>query len=229
MSTLQLYLEGSTYEPETESWVLAPADSSAGGSFRLWAIGNVGGPGGKGEIENVRLVVVYDSSFGELDFSLIGATTGGYGGFADISLPDPLIPAQTEFVSDVATGGVPLLGDGKSLPTHGRYVPGKAWQEFYLGDFDQTDSPIADFIDTFPTPDHSGGQINVYEISVAGAGGARLHFALHDTAVAKNHAKFAPFSHDVEITPVPAAAWLWFALLGGMGVVGAIRRTLRTA
>ena len=50
---LQLYVEGATYNYEHESWVVSSGTSSA----RLWIIGKVAGPGGKGTIENVRLSV----------------------------------------------------------------------------------------------------------------------------------------------------------------------------
>ena len=60
---LQLYLEGATYDFATESWVLAPGGSSGGDPFRLWAIGNVAGPGGAGTISDVRLSIAYDKKF----------------------------------------------------------------------------------------------------------------------------------------------------------------------
>ena len=57
---------------------------------------------------------------------------------------------------------------GKSLANHGTYGDGWEWQEFLLGDFTLSDSPIADFFDVFPTVGVADGQINVYEIVIDG-------------------------------------------------------------
>src|SRR4030043_132428 len=54
---LQLYAEGATYNSATESWEV---DFSEGNVLRLWAIGNVDGPGGKGTIYDVKLAVAYE-------------------------------------------------------------------------------------------------------------------------------------------------------------------------
>jgi hypothetical protein len=227
---LQLYVEGSTYDTKTESWILSPSGSSAGGSFRLWVIGNVAGPGGKGTIEDVRLSASYDGSLGQLQINLTPATTGGSGGFTDPSTP--LNPGFIQFVPDAADA-VPLFGNGRELPTHEEFVPGIAWQEFSLGDFGQTDSPVADFITSFPSaldnPD--SGQINVYDVTVLAADGGtvhgtNIHFDLYDHVVAKNHTtyKFAPFSHDVTLIPAPSAAWASLPLVFSLAVVGIVRR-----
>jgi hypothetical protein len=65
---LQLYLEGGEYDQNTESWVLEA--SSQGDPFRIWAIGNVDGPGGKGTIYDVRLAIAYDESLGDIEIRL---------------------------------------------------------------------------------------------------------------------------------------------------------------
>ncbi len=221
-SILQLYIEGATYNTETESWELAPEGSSGGAPFRLWAIGNVNGPGGKGDIQNVRLAVVYDADSPEFTIEFTPTTTGGFGGFTDPSVPDAPVLLQT-----VTDGSTPVLGNGKPLPPHGEYGPGRVWQEYLLGDFTEPgDSPSGDFINSFPTPSATlGAQINAYEIRVLGPNpsGVRLHFDLYDSIEATNHAKFAPFSHDADadafIVPEPASAWLLASgalLLGGL-------------
>src|SRR5690606_3609302 len=84
---LQLYVEGATYDSESESWVYTARGSSGGDPFRLWAIGNVSGPGGKGTIYDVRLAAAYDESYDHIEISLSPVTTGGYGGFTDPSIP----------------------------------------------------------------------------------------------------------------------------------------------
>lgn len=215
---LQLYLEGATYDSATESWVLAPLNSNIEDPFRLWAIGNVSGPGGEGLIEDVRLSAVYDTSF-SIGISLNPSTTDFFGKFTDPSTPsDPGMPIQT-----VTDGSTPELGDGPgTLAPHGEYGEGRTWQEFDLGNFTTPgDSPSGDFSNFFPEPvDDMGFQINVYEISVTpltedSLSGLVIHFDLYNTIKATNHAKFAPFSHDATFAPQPSSV-----ILAGMGLLG---------
>lgn len=192
---LQLYVEGAVYDSEHESWVF---DAVAGAPIRLWVIGNTKGPGGKGTIVDVRLSIVYPDPVpgdggASVSFTLTPSTTGGFGGFTDPSAP----PVPT-FLQAVEDGSAPTLHDGTSLAPHGVYVEGNEWQEFLLGDFDLADSPVADFIDSFPGPDFpQSGQINVYELTFSGDIDD-LHFDAYDHVVAGVHARavFAPFSHD---------------------------------
>jgi hypothetical protein len=206
---LQLYIEGATYDNATETWVLTPAGSSGGEPFLLWAMGNVDGPGA---VSNVRLSVAYSKEDVGFAISFTPVTTGGYGGFAD-----PSVPGAPTYLQTVADGSSPVLGDGKSLPTHGIFGPGTVWQEYLLGDFTLEDSPVGDFTGSFPTPSNNPlGQINVYEVSVTGGHGATLHFDLYDTITSPSHAVFAPFSHDADaetnIVPEPASFIVWFVI-----------------
>ena len=67
------------------------------------------------------------------------------------------------------TGKRPRIYGRKRLPSHGVYGSGFEWQEFALGNFTKTDSPIADFIYEFPTSfDANAGQINVYDLLITG-------------------------------------------------------------
>jgi hypothetical protein len=218
---LQLYVEGAVYDPGHQSWVF---DLTAGAPLRLWAIGNVDGPGGKGLIENVRLSAVYPDvtpMAADAGFTLTPSTTGGLGGFVDSSTPvDPT------FIQFNDAGDVPLLSDGTPLAAHGTYGDGWEWQEFLLGDFGLTDSPIGDFIDAFPGADFPlSGQINVYEISidVFDPSITDVHFDLYDSVVAGNHSRatFAPFSHDAGTgtnDPVPEPATLALVALALAGL-----------
>ncbi len=215
---LQLYVEGATYNSVTESWELAAGSSDP---IRLWTIGNVNGPGGAGSIADVRLSIAYEAVAVAPTITLTPTTAGGVGAFN--GFVDPSTPLGTgTWIQTVTDGSSPLLGDGSSLPDHGIFGAGTHWQEFDLGDFTLEDSQIADFINVFP--DATGlpatGQINVYEVSVLNASGI-LHFDLYDTIVASNHVKFAPFSHDASIVPVPGAAALAFL---GLGLVGFARK-----
>lgn len=245
---LQLYLEGGTYNTITESWELTPPGSSGGAPFRLWAIGNTGAVG---SISNVRLSVAYSDADLGLSISLTSSTVdiGEFPGiFQDVSLPASVVPSApvTTSTGDVSADGIngvnvggrvvvvngsrPVLGNGKPLPAHGIYGLGTVWQEFGLGDFTEVDSRIGDFIDSFPTDFPTMGQINVYDVSVTGGSGASVHFDLYDTIVAKNHAKFAPFSHDADgdanIVPEPASIAVW-SLLIAAAVIAPCRRLAR--
>ena len=87
---LQLYMEGAYYDATTESWVYDPAVAGAG-PMRLWTIGNIWGPGGRGTISQVRLSASYDSSYSpviELTPTVAGGVAdlngyGKYGTFVD--------------------------------------------------------------------------------------------------------------------------------------------------
>jgi hypothetical protein len=238
---LQLYIEGSTYDPTTESWLLTDD-----GTFRLWAIGNLDGPGGTGgnTINNARLSAAYAKADAGVQIVLMPSTTGGYGGFTDPSTPG------TPTLLGTHIGGTPLLGDGKtSLPTHGVFGDNTGWREWLLGSFSVADSPIGDFIQGFPDPIPSAdgrlAQINVYDVAVTFPSDATeewVHFDLYDTVTSYTEVQHgrkkassikyttvaykAPFSHDATATgtiPEPASLVVWSVIGAGAGL-GVIRR-----
>ena len=236
---LQLYLEGATYDSTTESWVLAPQGSSSGAPFRLWAIGNVAGPGGAGEILDVRLSVAYDEQFfPDLSVTITPSQAGGLGVGLFQDIADPSVSPEPEknilidmslngeLLEDVDTtstggvvtnGGIPVLSSGKVLPSHGEFGPSTVWQEYSLGDFGEMNSHIGDFIGVVPTELFpNAGQINAYDISVIDGSGATVHFDLYNHIASNNKAKFAPFSHDASIAPEPSSIVVWslFCALG---------------
>jgi len=223
---LQLYAEGATYNSLTESW---EKTYTPGDTLRLWAIAWTTS---KGPIYGVNLSIAYDSQPAAPTFTLTSSTTGGYGGYADPSTPVAAVFSQ--YRND---GSSPELGDGsalKDLPGHGIFGSGTDWTEFHLGDFSLADSRIADFTTgsgtwggPIPPPGTKWGQINVYEISVAGLIGTDLHFDLYDHYVSgsKIKYKFAPFSHDADFTVPEAGAGI--LLLTGIGSLIAYRRNKR--
>jgi hypothetical protein len=212
--TLQLYIEGGTYDGSEESW------NFPGHQFRLWAIGNLSGPGGTNgtPITNVRLSAVYDNPGSPVTITITPTLIGGggqYGGFTDPSLPGAPTLLQT-----VTNGSTPLIGGSSSLPGHGEYGAGKAWQEFSLGNFTLSDSQVADFVNAFPLAGlQPGAQINAYDITVTGAD---AHFDLYGQITDSNGRVSyisAPSSHDATDGPASVPVPATFALLG-LGLIG---------
>lgn len=106
---LQLYMEGGVYDQATETRIGEGADP-----LRIWAIGNVNGPGSAGDIFDVKLAIFYDSIYEPVNISLAEAQADGFGGFTD-----PTLANTATFLQHVTDGSLPLLGGGASLPNHG--------------------------------------------------------------------------------------------------------------
>jgi hypothetical protein len=233
---LQLYVEGAHYNDASESWEIS--GFSDGSSFRLWAIGNVSGPGGAGTIHDVRLAVAYlaesDAST-PLVLDITPTRIGGDGNYNGIV--DSVVASDPVFLQRVTNGSTPILGTGKALPSHGVYGTGVYWQEFLLGDFNQTGDSVADFIDAFPElgeVTQGGGQINAYDVRLLSSSThpTFLHFDLYNHVESKNHvkSKFSPFSHDVDadvhVAPEPTSVVAWSLALA-MGICLSGTRFLR--
>jgi hypothetical protein len=225
---LQLYAEGATYNPDTQSW---EKEYQPGENIRLWAIGWVSSKTIKSVpklIEGVKLSIAYESQPTAPVFTLVASTTGDYEGFYDPSKPGVYVGGVLYDAylkqGHVTDGSAPLFGDGVPIPAHGIFGKGTDWTEFLLGDFSLMDSPMADFTTgswsgPIPPPGTKLGQINVYEISVSNLLSGSLHFDLYDHFLGSNgiQYKFAPFSHDADITTVPEPGTM---ILLGSGLVG---------
>jgi hypothetical protein len=232
---LQIYIEDSTYNAVSETWEIASND------FRLWVLGDVGS---YGSISDVKLTAVYASGLTPtLSLTPVQADP-------DLlpSPDDPSVPSTPTMVSNPASalapngtcgdngtdGTIPCLGNSTTLPKHGEYGAGKSWQEFALGNFTLTDSPIGDFISSVPTSFPSTGQINAYRVQVSGVpDGSIIHFDAFNTIIQNSgntKVVFAPFSHDAGGMPqmqVPLAPAVGLVLAGLMGLAATRVRNRR--
>ncbi len=194
--TLQLYIEGSTYNAGTDTW------TTTLNNFKIWVIGE--------EVQDVQLAIAHSTSESGV-ITLTGTTATG---IVDPSRAiDPIFRTSSSLV-----GNYPILGDGSLLPSHGIYGAGTSWESYSLGDFTLIDSPIGDYIGGIPTSYPRKGQINAYSVSIPESY-SWVHFDAYDHIEGKNHSVFAPFSHDGESggSPVPEPATM---TLLGMGVLG---------
>ena len=183
---LQIYIEGATYDPNTETWTTSESE------FDLWVIGNVEAMG-----------TIYDVKLTASFFGLSGTMTLTPGTTSAIA--DPSTPAAPVFFAS-GTGGHTVL------PDHGIFNDPTVhhWTDYSLGDMALLDSPIADFngSETFPTLFPNSGQVNVYHVSMEGW--AKVHFDAYgetiNTADGKKSFWKSPFSHDGTV-PVEDKAW----------------------
>jgi hypothetical protein len=227
---LQLYIEGSTYDATTETWTVV------GDQFRLWVLGNVGS---FGTISDVRLTAAFaDGLSGTLTITpdladpALLPFPGDPSRPGDVSLvgnPLSALSPATPCGTNGTVGTIPCMSDEVSkLPNHGEFGSGIQWREWSLGDMTLTDSPIGDFILSFPTEFPSTGQINAYLISVSGfPAGTLIHFDAfnHVQSGNKTRTVFAPFSHDAEgRVPAPPALVLFVAVFGGALALAGARR-----
>ncbi|MFQ5784931.1 MAG: choice-of-anchor N protein [Alphaproteobacteria bacterium] len=241
---LQLYCEGCTYDPITESWI---GDISPGETDRIWAVVNLYGPGGFAPITDVHLFTFFtDTSLtsGIFGDGLMGGAAAVPGSFTVVdpidgeTFPfvdrsnDPTIVSIGSF--NIAVDGFPTLPDGKSLPPHGVHTEFTDYFDIFLGDFTTPDSEILDFngvnlgADTFfgcTTPDPSSCPANIKVIDVtaplAGFTGS-LHFDL--VGLANGLGKFAPFSHDLTDTPSVAEPGTLAVFATGLLILAAAGR-----
>ena len=206
--TLQLYIDGATYDTVSQTWVTTAT------SFDLWVLG-------VSPVDNVKLSVAFKTGeTGTITFT--PTTAGDFDGNAGDD--DTSTPAAPVFIQTSADGAVPVQGDGTPLPTHGIFGPGTSFLEYNLGNFTLSDSPIGDY-QGLPSTFDAVGQINVYTVTITGYDSG-VHFDTYDhTFTGKDGAQvkyvFAPFSHDAEV-PEPSA--LLLLGVGGLALAALRRR-----
>ncbi len=183
---LQIYVEGATYDTNTQTWVTSQSD------FKLWVVGDVEA---QGPIHNVKLVASY---FGLSGSMTITPTTAGL-------ITDPSTPGAPTLAS-TGTSGHPIL------PAHGIFNDATLhhWDDFAIGDMTATDSPIGDYSGTpaFPASFPDDGQVNAYQVHVTGWN--KVHFDGYGVTIntVNGHETTwkTPFSHDGQV-PVQTGTW----------------------
>ncbi len=238
--TLQLYIEGAAYDQTSETF---SRDGFTG--IRLWVIGTGYDKALPPEIADVKLAAAYNATASNVTITLKGSVVNDsvFAGFNDNTTPQDVL---TPWIVDTVGGTPDFHFSNGQDPAHGIYGVGTTWQGFQLGDFTGQVEVTPDFLDfvnsdgTIDTPTGSGdshlGQINVYDVMIAGTGLEWLHFDAYDhittqigPARAPNNKisyEFAPFSHDAEgnnVVPAPGAALL---VVIGLGLVGWVKKRL---
>jgi hypothetical protein len=213
--TLQVYIDGATYNDVTETWVTTAS------TFDIWIIGDVGSVG---SILDMQLSAAYLTS----ETGTITLTPTTASGHTDPSTPI----AAVQTANGGNDGDQPTMSDGGSLPKHGIFGTGVSFDAWNLGDFTLTDSPLGDWIGDFPTVLDKTGQINAYTVVVTGYTAVHFDAFNHIEAAmgaGMNDSIFAPFSHDGESAEnggfIPAPGAVVLAAMG-IGLVGLVRRRL---
>lgn len=184
---LQIYVEGATYDTNSETWITTASD------FKLWVVGNVDA---HGAILNTKLTASF-FGLGGGSISFTPTTTG--------LITDPSTPSAPSAAGS-GNGGHPVL------PNHGIFNDATLhhWTDYTIGDMSLTDSPIGDYSGSpaWPTSFPNNGQVNVYQVHVEGW--TKVHFDAYGVTVNTTNGRETtwktPGSHDGQV-PVEEATW----------------------
>ncbi len=212
---LQLFIDGATYDLDTQTWVLATT-----GSVDLYVIS-------ANETHDDVIVSMALGGFGEFD-DPTGVSITGFGEYSDWSWGY----APIDLVYDDEWEG------GSELPRHGIFPTWYAeanTEDYGLGDMVGDVQPGPDSWNpvTDAGPHNAQGEFKLFSLSIDAPLGTSVHFdaytlmpegVLADLVIDE----FAPFSHDgtTTIVPEPGTILLMSTGLLGMGL-SAIRRRKR--
>jgi len=193
---LQLYVDGATWDPQTETWVTASSN------FTLKVL-----------VANHALADVYVAVAIPPDADPTGGTVMmGPGGGTLVP-----IPIST-------TKGVPLMSNGQPLPGHGIYPT--YFGTYHVGALLTPSelTPVQDMQPGGGGGWSTLGLTVDLDVSISGF--APVHFDVYDHIAGDTKVRFAPFSHDAEYTPEPSSLLLLLSGTGGVLGLGVCRRVM---
>ena len=214
LPSLQLYIDGATYDDESQTWVI-------------------------GSLTNIDLYVVGNANLNDVIISA-ALSTGEFdeftdpNGIASLSGLTPTYPSNPDWVHGYSPFSNFLTqwnGGDDDLQRHGIFP---SWySEFNAGDFGMVGGvgntqPGPEFFDAslgYIPLNGKGtnmGEIKMFTISVTGA--TAVHFDVYTTNADGTIAEFAPFSHDAAMVPEPATMLLFGIGIAGAGVVRRFRK-----
>ena len=200
---LQVYIEGSTYDISTETWLIWDSD------FVLQVIGRTEGLAGE-TILGVK--IAFAVPVGEIGSVSVTALDGD-----ELIPPYPTTPSY----------GIPILGDGSSLPTHGIYPTD--YYEYDIGDFSNTEE-VMNMLEPVEPGEGQRGEIKRYQVQWSGYSAVHIdaynHVYLNEKHAQAQDPKYVnnPFSHDSEaMTPEPGTLLLMGTGLAGLAGYGRLR------
>ena len=212
---LQLFIDGATYDGDTETWVLATT-----GGVDLYVI--------SANEEHYDVIVSMSLiGFGEFDDPSVVSVSGF----------DNTPSAWTWGFAPVFSA--PEFDNNEDVPPHGIWPTwyaedstGHYYTSDFVGDV-QPDENTGEYWSPAPDPEYPGASANasgsykLFSLSIDAPVGTALHFDAY-TLINGELDEFAPFSHDATATVVPEPGTILLMSTGLLGLgLSAIRRRKR--